>query len=81
MTASSQEPHSEEIEVGALARDTDLDRVGVVMGRAGAHYQLRPIRGGTAWNVRPEAVQPLNASDLLREKVRQVNRRSAGGLA
>ncbi len=33
MTASSQEPHSQEIEIGALARDIDLDRVMSVYGR------------------------------------------------
>jgi hypothetical protein len=81
MTASSQEPHSQEIELGALARDIDLDRVGVVVGRAGGRYRLRPIKGGPAWEAGPEAVQPLKASDLLREKVRQANRRSAGGLS
>ncbi|MDT0347038.1 hypothetical protein [Streptomyces litchfieldiae] len=92
MTSSSQEPPApdrpgppefpgERIELGALAQDTRLDRVGVVVSLDGPAYRLRPVRGGVAWDVRPEHVRPISASDLLREKVRQVNRRSATGLS
>jgi hypothetical protein len=77
MTAKSQDP---QIELGALAQDTRLDRVGVIVGHEGRSYRLRPVKGGVEWNVRPEHLRPVSASDLLREKVRQANRRSAGGL-
>ncbi|MDT0441778.1 MULTISPECIES: hypothetical protein [unclassified Streptomyces] len=89
MATSSQEPQAREerarsgragpgIELGALAQDTELGRAGVVVGHDGVTYQLRPIRGGLVWNVLPEHVRQVNASDLLREKVRQANRRSIG---
>ncbi|WP_049580285.1 hypothetical protein [Streptomyces sp. SBT349] len=83
MTASSQEPQAPErdqVEPGTLAQDTELGRVGVVVGHEGTNYQLRPVRGGVVWDVSPEHLRPVAASDLLREKVRQANRRSIGGL-
>ncbi|RBM16911.1 hypothetical protein DEH69_16210 [Streptomyces sp. PT12] len=70
----------EVIEIGALAQDTLSGRVGVVVAREGATYRLRPMRGGAEWDAEPVDVRPVNASDLLREKVRQANRRSIGGL-
>ncbi|MDT0309047.1 hypothetical protein RM780_19075 [Streptomyces sp. DSM 44917] len=69
-----------EVEVGALARDSRSLRVGVVVGRQGQTYQLRPVKGGGVWDAPAEDVHPVSASDLLREKVRQANRRSTGGL-
>jgi hypothetical protein len=42
--------------IGELAKDTARDRIGVVMGALGGRVQLRPIGGGTEWDVMPDNV-------------------------
>ncbi|MEU2562487.1 hypothetical protein ABZ626_24570 [Streptomyces longispororuber] len=49
-------------------------RVGQVMGREGGYVQLRPVGGGREWDCPPHATVPAPAGEVLRERVRQVNR-------
>ncbi|MCT9081109.1 hypothetical protein [Streptomyces fulvoviolaceus] len=49
--------------VGALAVDTQRDRVGVVMGHVGTKLQLRPPDGGREWDAEPQHVRPAEPSE------------------
>ncbi|MCT9083127.1 hypothetical protein [Streptomyces fulvoviolaceus] len=49
--------------VGALAVDTQRDRIGVVMGHVGARLQLRPPGGGREWDADPQHVRPAEPSN------------------
>ncbi|MFG2192476.1 hypothetical protein [Streptomyces sp. NPDC048639] len=51
--------------VGDLAKDTSSGRVGIVMGTLGGSIQLRPVNGGTEWDVRPDRVRSLTAREEL----------------
>ncbi|MEV0259441.1 hypothetical protein AB0H82_34980 [Streptomyces sp. NPDC050732] len=45
--------------------DKRTGKAGVVMGHEGPYVQLRPPRGGTEWDVPPEALRlPTQAEDL-----------------
>lgn len=66
-------------DVGTLARDAKHDRVGIVMGKTGPYVQLRPQGGGLEWDVRPEHLRAVSASETLSPRVREVNERSTGG--
>lgn len=49
--------------VGALAVDTQRDRIGVVMGQVGNKLQLRPPGGGREWDADPQQVRPPEPSE------------------
>ncbi|MFJ2771803.1 hypothetical protein [Streptomyces sp. NPDC087300] len=61
-------------ETGTFAVDYRDGSVGQVMGCEGGLVQLRPIGGGREWDCPPESVAEAPAGDVLRERVRQVNR-------
>ncbi|MET8681665.1 hypothetical protein ABZW18_29800 [Streptomyces sp. NPDC004647] len=51
--------------LGALAKDTAKDAVGVVMGYVGGRVWLRPLLGGREWEVRSERVRSLTSREEL----------------
>ncbi|MER5684665.1 hypothetical protein [Streptomyces sp. NPDC002205] len=59
---------------GTYAVDARDGRVGRVMGRVGPYVQLRPPGGGAEWDCPPESVQPASPGDVLRARVKEVNR-------
>ncbi|MFB7632876.1 hypothetical protein ACFC0M_18310 [Streptomyces sp. NPDC056149] len=61
---------------GEFVRDRSRGRVGRVMDRAGARFQLRPIGGGVEWDVDPADLEPVPVSAVLSEHVAELNRRS-----
>ncbi|MFF7968432.1 hypothetical protein ACFZC3_24125 [Streptomyces sp. NPDC007903] len=60
--------------IGAYARDARDGRLGEVMGRAGGRVQLRPLGGGREWDVPPQCLGEAAPADVLRERVRVLNR-------
>lgn len=56
------------------ALDVRDGRIGEVMGREGGYVQLRPVGGGREWDCPPEALGDVSPGDLLRARVRRVNR-------
>ncbi|GAA3141368.1 hypothetical protein GCM10010521_29940 [Streptomyces rameus] len=62
------------------AVDTRSGRLGEVMGQVGGRVQLRPIGGGREWDCPPESVGPAPPDEVLRERVRRLNRDSVGGV-
>ncbi|MER5769983.1 hypothetical protein [Streptomyces sp. NPDC001985] len=67
-------------DLGEVAKDTSLKKVGRVMGQVGGRYQLRPLAGGREWDVRPEHLAPAARSDVLSAWVAEINSRSRRGL-
>ncbi|MDT0321152.1 MULTISPECIES: hypothetical protein [unclassified Streptomyces] len=61
---------------GATVHDTRRDRVGVVMGRVGPCYQLRPLSGGREWDAAPEDIRPMTPAEVLHARLAEVNARS-----
>ena len=61
-------------EIGAYAVDVRTGRIGEVMGRLGGRVQLRPVGGGREWDCRPEDVGEAAPAEVLRERVRRLNR-------
>lgn len=61
-------------EAGTYAVDHRDGSVGQVMGCEGGLVQLRPLRGGREWDCPPESVGQAPPGEVLREKVRQLNR-------
>ncbi|GAB2799947.1 hypothetical protein GCM10027073_34940 [Streptomyces chlorus] len=66
---------------GTAVRDTERDRVGVVMGHAGPYLQLRPLSGGRDWDADPDRVRTLTSEELLRTRLAEANARSRRGLS
>jgi hypothetical protein len=62
------------------AVDTRSGRLGEVMGRVGGRVQLRPIGGGREWDCPPKSAEPAPPDDVLRERVRRLNRESVRGV-
>ncbi|MDI3424135.1 hypothetical protein [Streptomyces luteolus] len=60
-------------EVGETVRDEETGRVGEVMGHQGGYVQLRPLLGGREWDVRPDRVRPVTATELLSARVAELN--------
>jgi hypothetical protein len=56
------------------ALDVRDGRIGEVMGREGGYVQLRPVGGGCEWDCPPEALGEAASADVLRARVRRVNR-------
>jgi hypothetical protein len=63
-------------DVGAYAVDVRDGRIGEVMGRMGGYVQLRPVGGGREWDCPPESVGLAPPGEVLRARVRKVNRDS-----
>lgn len=74
MTAAGQ-GGDELPEVGAYVLDGRDGRVGQVMGYEGDRVRLRPPGGGQEWDCPPAALGPAGPGELLRARVREVNRR------
>ncbi|WP_234381568.1 MULTISPECIES: hypothetical protein [unclassified Streptomyces] len=62
-------------EAGTYAVDHRDGSVGQVVGREGGLVRLRPLGGGREWDCPPAEVRPVPAMDVLRERVRELNRR------
>jgi hypothetical protein len=60
--------------VGAYVVDVRDGRIGQVMGREGGYVQLRPVCGGREWDCPPERLGEAAPGDVLRERVRRLNR-------
>lgn len=58
----------------AYALDVRDGRIGEVMGHEGGYVQLRPVGGGCEWDCPPEALGEVAPGDVLRARVRRVNR-------
>lgn len=63
-------------EAGTYAVDHRDGSVGQVMGCEGGLVQLRPIGGGREWDCPPGSVGRVPAMDVLRERVRELNRQT-----
>ncbi|MEU6224659.1 hypothetical protein [Streptomyces sp. NPDC047042] len=58
----------------AYALDVRDGRIGEVMGREGGYVQLRPVGGGCEWDCPPEELREAAPGEVLRARVRRVNR-------
>ena len=61
-------------EIGTYAVDVRTGRIGEVMGSVGGRVQLRPLGGGREWDCPPEELGEVAPEEVLREKVRRLNR-------
>jgi hypothetical protein len=60
--------------VGTYVVDVRDGRIGQVMGREGGCVQVRPVGGGREWDCPPERLGEAAPGDVLRERVRRLNR-------
>ncbi|MFI9646623.1 hypothetical protein ACIHAA_10055 [Streptomyces sp. NPDC052040] len=63
-------------ESGAYGVDVRDGRLGEIMGRVGGYVQLRPVGGGREWDCPPESVGPAPPGEVLRARVKRVNKDS-----
>lgn len=56
------------------AVDVRDGRIGEVMGAGGGRVQLRPVEGGREWDCPPESLGEASPGEVLRARVRRVNR-------
>ncbi|MFV8130892.1 hypothetical protein [Streptomyces syringium] len=68
-----------EPEPGDLVHDTARDRAGIVMGREGPRFQLRPLGGGVEWEAAPGSIRSLSQVEQLSARVAEANHRSTWG--
>ncbi|MER6787575.1 hypothetical protein [Streptomyces sp. NPDC000658] len=61
--------------------DTRTGRIGEVMERSEGAVVLRPVGGGREWDCPPEDVGEVSADEVLRERVRRLNRDARSGVA
>ena len=66
--------------IGELAKDSVRDRIGVVMGEVGGRVQIRPIGGGTEWDVMPDNVVAPSPREELSARLAIKNGNSRDGL-
>ncbi|MFG2724053.1 hypothetical protein [Streptomyces canus] len=66
--------------IGELAKDSARDRIGVVMGALGGRVQMRPIGGGTEWDVMPDNVVAPSPREELSARLAIRNGYSRDGL-
>jgi hypothetical protein len=59
--------------------DTRSGRIGEVMERSEGVVVLRPVGGGREWDCPPEDVGEASADEVLRERVRRLNRDARSG--
>lgn len=72
--------HEEQVPgIGALAKDTDKNEVGVVMGKVGGRCQLRPLNGGREWDAHPDDLEQPTLAEELAAKTAARNRLTANG--
>ncbi|MGW8630644.1 hypothetical protein [Streptomyces sp. NPDC055793] len=67
-------------DIGDLAKDTALDKVGVLMGKVGGRYLMRPSAGGREWEVDPENVDFPSPTERVRADNNARNRMTRLGL-
>ncbi|MGW6564346.1 hypothetical protein [Streptomyces sp. NPDC054975] len=60
--------------VGAYVIDSRDGRIGRVMGCVGPCVQLRPPGGGREWGCPAELLSPAPPGEVLRARVRAINR-------
>jgi hypothetical protein len=60
--------------IGTHVVDVRDGRLGEVMGHVGGRVQLRPVAGGREWDCPPESTGPAPQADVLRARVRKVNK-------
>lgn len=60
--------------IGTHVVDVRDGRLGEVMGHVGGRVQLRPVAGGREWDCPPEATGPAPQEEVLRARVRRVNK-------
>ncbi|WP_233580658.1 hypothetical protein [Streptomyces triticirhizae] len=83
----SSNPHSPDrrrptslgLEIGSMARDVTSDQVGRVMAHLSGRVYLRPPGGGREWTASAEDLRPISASESLRARVAEANRRAVRG--
>ncbi|SOD85686.1 hypothetical protein [Streptomyces sp. Ag109_G2-15] len=61
-------------EIGTYAVDVRSGRIGEVMARVGGYVQLRPVGGGREWDCPPGELGEVAPDEVLRERVRRLNR-------
>ncbi|NBE51364.1 hypothetical protein [Streptomyces boluensis] len=64
--------------VGALLLDTRRDQLGEFRGEWCGRWSLRPLRGGTEWEVDPVDAQLATPEQRLRAETALANARSRG---
>ncbi|WP_228080618.1 hypothetical protein [Streptomyces profundus] len=72
-------PVSSGLEIGSMARDLTSDQVGRVMAHLSGRVYLRPPGGGREWTASAEDLRPISASESLRARVAEANRRAVRG--
>ncbi|MFE9610340.1 hypothetical protein [Streptomyces sp. NPDC006012] len=60
--------------VGGFVVDVRNGRLGEVMDHVGGAVQLRPVGGGREWDCPPESAEVAAPGEVLRERVRRLNR-------
>ncbi|MEO3978497.1 hypothetical protein [Streptomyces sp. CAU 1734] len=65
-----------DLRIGAVAYDTGVQRVGVVMDAYESTYWLRPLHGGCEWEAPKEDVRPATVTDQLSAELAEVNAES-----
>ncbi|WP_406384098.1 hypothetical protein [Streptomyces sp. NBC_01618] len=65
--------------IGAVVKDTETDRFGVVMAAIGGLVQLRPISGGLSWEVDPDGIETLSSRQELTVRLAALNAESRRG--
>ncbi len=60
--------------IGTHVVDVRDGRLGEVMGHVGGNVQLRPVAGGREWDCPPESTGPAPQEEVLRARVRRVNK-------
>ncbi|MEV0182557.1 hypothetical protein AB0I54_25110 [Streptomyces sp. NPDC050625] len=68
-------------EIGTYVVDVRSGRIGEVMARVGGRVQLRPVGGGREWDCPPEELREAAPDEVLRERVRRLNRDARSGPA
>ncbi|MFD9430524.1 hypothetical protein [Streptomyces sp. NPDC060002] len=59
---------------GVYVLDARSGRIGEVMERLEGRVVLRPVGGGREWDCLPEDVEEAAPAEVLRERVRRLNR-------
>jgi hypothetical protein len=64
------------LKLGDTVEDTEIRKIGQVMGFEGPYVQLRPLGGGREWDAKEESLRPISAVEALSARVAVVNARS-----
>ncbi|GAA2238756.1 hypothetical protein GCM10010232_26920 [Streptomyces amakusaensis] len=81
MTNSPQpeEDTGRDLEIGTLAYDIRIERVGVVMEECGRHYALRPPCGGREWEAPAADLRPATVAERISSELAERNANSRKG--